>query len=176
MALECVKGVSEDRVSMDYQCGMWVRNPKQSAWGVGEVVGIEDDKVKVLFSEVGEKNLVTRLVTLEEVPAPADAARARPRLRASRDVDMVELERLCDSFHKQFKDRRSNTDDGGMALKVLEDMRISGDLTRMAARRLFHWCHTGESYTEGVDLAQQICRVIYGRVPTPAELEAAGLL
>ena len=153
-----------------------VRNPKQSAWGVGEVVGIEEDKVKVLFSEVGEKNLVTRIAMLEEAPAPTDVAGARPQLRASRDVDMVELEHLCETFHEQFKDRRSNTDDGRMALRVLEDMRKYSDLTRATAHRLFSWCQTGASYTQGVDLAQHICCRIYGRVPTRAELEAAGLL
>jgi len=161
---------------MEYRLGMWVRNPKQPAWGIGEVVRIDEDKVKVLFSEVGEKNLVVRMVTLEEVPVPADVAGVRPQLRASRDVDMVELEHLCDSFHEQFKDRRSNTDDGRMALRVLDDMRKYGDLTRATARQLFSWCQTGASYTQGVDLARHICCLIYGRVPTRAELEATGLL
>jgi hypothetical protein len=151
---------------------MWVRNTKQPAWGVGEIVGLEDGKVKVMFSDAGEKTLATSLAILEEVAAPVGSS--RPRLQARRDVDLLELERLCLSFHEQFRDRRANTDDGGMALDVLDDMKRRGDLTKAAARRLFRWCHSGESYAEGVDPAQQICRLIYGRVPTPAEVEAAG--
>jgi len=61
-----------------------------------------------------------------------------------------------------------------MALNVLEDIKAFGDLTKETARQLFRWTQTGASYTEGVDLAQQICRLIYGRVPTRAEIEAAG--
>jgi Protein of unknown function (DUF3553) len=159
---------------MEYRCGMWVRNPKQADWGIGEVIGIDGDKVMVLFKEAGEKKVLTRIIELEEVPTPTHIADARPQLYASLDVDMLELERLCHAFHDQFKDRRSNTDDGMMALQVLDDMRKYGGLSRTIARKLFSWCHTGASYAEGVDLAQQICRLIYRRVPTRAEIDAAG--
>jgi hypothetical protein len=54
---------------MEYRRGMWVRIPRQPAWGEGEVVGVEHDKVRILFSEVGEKRLVTWMVEAEEVPA-----------------------------------------------------------------------------------------------------------
>jgi hypothetical protein len=159
---------------MEYRCGMWVRNPKQAAWGVGEVIGIDGDKLRILFKEGGEKKIVTRIVALEEVPSPTNITDARPQLYASVDVDMFELERLCDAFHAQFMDRRANKDDGRMALRVLNDVRMYGNLTKATARQLFSWCHTGSSYTEGVDLAQQICRLIYGRVPTRSELDALG--
>jgi Protein of unknown function (DUF3553) len=159
---------------MEYRRGMWVRNPKQAAWGLGEIIALDGDKVTVLFNEVGEKKVVTRIVSLEEVPAPAHVAGARPQLSASLDVNMLELERLCHAFHDQFKDRRSNTDDGIMALQVLDDMRKYGELSKKIARKLFSWCHTGASFAEGVDLAQQICRLIYRRVPTRAEIDGAG--
>jgi hypothetical protein len=157
---------------MEYRLGMWVINRKLAEWGIGQVVGIEADKLKIVFSEAGEKSLVTRMVTLEEVPAPEN----RPEFRVRRSVDLVKLERLCTAFHEEFKDRRSNTDDGGMALRVLEDISARGDLTRASARRLFQWCHTGESYAQGVDLAQEICSLLYGRVPTRSELETAGFV
>ena len=131
---------------MEYRYGMWVQNPKQAAWGIGEVIGIDGDKVTVLFKEAGEKKVATRIVALEEVPAPTNIADVRPQLHASLDVDMLELERLCHAFHDQFKDRRSNTDDGKMALRVLDDMGKFGNLTRATARQLFSWCHTGSSY------------------------------
>jgi hypothetical protein len=63
-----------------------------------------------------------------------------------------------------------------MATKVLDEIRKHGTLSRPAMKQLFAWCHTGASYQEGVDLAQQICVLIYGRVPTQSELKAAGLL
>ena len=59
-------------------------------------------------------------------------------IRVQKDVDMVELERLCNNFHEQFRERRSNCDDGGMALKVLEDMRSDGVLSPKTEKRLFH--------------------------------------
>lgn len=161
---------------MEFRRGMWVRNPNQPAWGIGEVLDQEGDKVRILFSGVGEKSLVIRFASLEETERPANAASVRPQLRARTGVDVTELERLCCQFHEQFKDRRSNTDDGRMALKVLGDIKTRGDLSRASARQLFSWCHTGVSYTEGVELAQDICRLIYGRVPTKAEVQSAGLL
>jgi hypothetical protein len=42
---------------------------------------------------------------------------------------MNELEQLCNLFHEQFKNRRSTTDDGRMALNVLQDMRTTGELS-----------------------------------------------
>jgi hypothetical protein len=144
-------------------------------WGIGQVLRNEGDKVRVLFSEAGEKPLDLRFATLEEVEAPADVESARPQLRARTGVDIGELETLCNLFHDQFKDRRSSTDDGRMAVKVLEEMKARGDLSKETARQLFRWCQTGASYTEGIELAQQICRLIYGHLPTRAEIDAAGL-
>ncbi len=96
-------------------------------------------------------------------------------IRAKHDLDMVEIEQLCDTFHTKFKDRRRNCNDGGMALRVLEDLHSEGSLSPKTAKRLFHWCHTDLSYKAGVGLAQKICTQIYGRIPTRQELEAADL-
>jgi hypothetical protein len=138
------------------------------------VLELADDKVRVLFSDVGEKQVSTRLAALEETKAPQDKAEARPRLRAQSDLDVKTLESLCRQFHEQFKDRRSNTDDGRMATRVVDDIKTKGDLSKTTAKQL--WCHTGVSYADGIELAQSFCRLIYGRVPTKGELEVAGLL
>ncbi len=50
-------------------------------------------------------------------------------------------------------------------------MRENGDLTRDTRLQLFQWCHTGGAFQRGVDLAQEICREIYGRVPNKEEIE-----
>ena len=47
-----------------------------------------------------------------------------------------------------------------------------GDLSKKTACQLFSWTQTGASYAAGVDLAQQICRLIYEHVPTRTEIEA----
>jgi hypothetical protein len=158
------------RGNMELKPGMWVRHPRLAGWGTGKILTREGEWVRIIFSEVGEKLIDLRFVTLEELEAPANAMALRPRVR-----DMSELEQLCLQFHGQFKDRRKTTDDGSMALKVLEDIRERGNLTKSTARQLFSWCHTGASYAEGVDLAQQICGCIYGRVPSRPEIEEKGL-
>ena len=96
-------------------------------------------------------------------------------IHTKHDLNMVEIEELCKTFHSTFKDRRRNCDDGGMALRVLEDLNAEGGLSPETAKRLFHWCHTEGSFKAGVDLAQKICTEIYGRVPTRDELEAKDL-
>jgi hypothetical protein len=155
---------------MEFKSGTWVRHPNQQAWG-----GQEERKVRILFAAVGEKVIDTRFVQLEQTEVSAGQPRARHQIRALAGVNMNELERLCNLFHEQFKNRRATTDDGRMVLNVLQDMKASGDLSRKTADQLFSWTQTGASCAEGVDLAQRICRLIYGRVPTRAEIEAAGL-
>jgi len=97
--------------------------------------------------------------------------------RVLANIDMLALERCCNDFHEEFKDRRPNCDDGAWALRFLEEIKHRGYPTLGTARQLVGsgkgkngWCHTGGSYTKGVDLAQQICRLAYGRVPTKAEV------
>jgi Protein of unknown function (DUF3553) len=155
---------------MEYRPGTWVRHPTQESWGTGEVLSQDEGKVRILFPAVGEKLIDVRFVVLEEADAPVGGG-SRPQLRARRGVNITELEQLCRQFHEQFVNRRSTTDDGRMALKVLDDMERRGDLSKATARQLFSWTHTGASYTEGIDLAQRICRLIYGRIPTQAEVE-----
>jgi hypothetical protein len=153
--------------------GTWVRHPTHDAWGRGEVLSLDEEKVRILFPAVGEKVIDVRFVELQQADTPP-RGESRPQFRALNGVNMVELEQLCQQFHEQFKNRRSTTDDGRMALKVLDDMNRRGNLSKPTARQLFSWAHTGASYTEGVDLAQRICRLIYGRIPTQAEVERHG--
>jgi hypothetical protein len=158
---------------MELRAGMWVRHPTQETWGRGEVLSLDEEKVRILFPTVGEKVFDIRFVHLQQTDAPP-RGESRPQFRAVSGVNMIELEQLCQQFHEQFKNRRSTTDDGRMALRVFDGMKRRGDLSKLTARQLFSWAHTGASYTEGVDLAQRICRLIYGRVPTQAEAERHG--
>lgn len=160
---------------MQIEAGMWVRHPTQPSWGIGEVIECEENKVRVVFGAVGEKLMDSRYVALEQVEAPTRQSAAGFKLRARKGVDLAQLERLCNEFHENFKDRRSSTDDGRMAVNVLEDMKRFGHLSKETTRQLFRWTQTGASYAQGIDLAQQICRLVYGRVPTRAEVDAMGL-
>ena len=74
------------------------------------------------------------------------------------------------------KDKRPNSDDGRMGLNVLKDLNEFAYLTRRVQKQLFAWCHTeGSFYQTGVDLARQLCREVYGRVPTRDEINLLGL-
>jgi len=155
-----------------FQRGQFVRHPKCPDWGIGEVRSQEGETVHVRFQQVGKKKLDTRFVNLQRVEAEAGFRIERAGVRAQSNVDMGKLEALCLQFHEEMKDNRSNTDDGGMGLNVLHEMKDRDDLTRTTRDQLLAWCHTeGPLYQEGVDLAQNICREIYGRVPTRDEVE-----
>ncbi|MBZ5719625.1 MAG: DUF3553 domain-containing protein [Acidobacteriia bacterium] len=161
---------------MEILVGSWVRHPKRPDWGVGEVLGKDADRVQVCFSVAGEKTIDTRFVQLEETQAPLGVEIDRLGHPIRPDIDPAEVKRLCDQFHEQLKDRRSTTDDGKMALRVLDDLEKKNCLSVSTMKQLFSWCHTGASYQEGVDLAQQICTALYGRVPTKTELRRKRLL
>ena len=157
---------------MTFQRGQFVRHPKCPDWGIGEVLSQEGDTVHVLFQQVGKKKLITRFVNLQLAEAEASFRIEWAGVRAQSNVDIGKLEAICLQFHEEMKDNRSNTDDGGMGLNVLHDMKERGDLTRTTRRQLLAWCHTeGPVYQQGVGLAQNICREIYGRVPTRGEVE-----
>ena len=85
-------------------------------------------------------------------------------------LSLDKLETLCLRFHEEMKDNRPNSDDGKMALNVLRDIESMGELTQTTKQQLLAWCHTeGTLYRRGVNLAQNICQELYGRIPTREE-------
>ena len=152
--------------TVTFQRGQWVKHLKRPEWGMGEVLDQDGDTVRVVFEHEGEKKLDTRYVSLETAERPPDSHSVCDGLTVRPNVDIEKLTAACLLFHDEMKDNRANSDDGGMALQVLEDMKRKGHLTRSSARRLFAWCHTdGSVFQRGVDLARQICTLIFGRVP-----------
>jgi hypothetical protein len=158
---------------MEFQKGQFVKHRTRAEWGIGKVIGAEDSVVRVLFPQEGEKKLDVRYASLEIVEElPPEWKSEHGELHPKVSINLGELESLCSSFYNEMKDNRPNTDDGKMAQNVLRDMQARGNLTRASTRQLFAWCHTtGNPYQRGVDAARQICRAIYGRVPTPKEIE-----
>jgi hypothetical protein len=152
--------------------GQWVRNPRCPDWGIGEIIGVEQDSVRVVF-ESGERKISTRVVELEMIEPPTQRDHS---LKIVHDTPTANLKSLCIAFHELMKDNRPNSDDGRMGLNVLKDLNELGYLTRRVQKQLFAWCHTeGTVYQAGVDLARQICREVYGRVPTRDEINLLGL-
>ena len=138
-----------------FETRQWVRNPRCPDWGIGEIVSIEHDAVRVLF-ESGERKISTRVAELEIVEPPI---RQNHTLRTIVSAPTDNLKSLCIAFHELMKDNRPNSDDGRMGLNVLKDLSELGYLTRRVQTQLFSWCHTeGTVYQSGVDLARQICR------------------
>jgi hypothetical protein len=88
---------------MELKSGTFVRHPNQQAWGVGEVIGQEEDKVRILFAAVGEKVINTQFVQLEQIEVPADQSRVPHQIRVRAGVNMNELEQLCMLFHEQLR-------------------------------------------------------------------------
>ena len=127
--------------------GQWVRNPQS-----------------------GERKISTRVVELERIKPPTQWDHS---LRIVLTAPTANLKSLCRAFYELMKDIRPNSDDGRMALNVLKDINKRGNLTRRVQMQLFAWCHTeGTVYRVGVDLARQICRELYGRVPTRDEINS----
>jgi hypothetical protein len=85
---------------------------------------------------------------------------------------MRKLEPACHAFAGTMKGNRRNTNDGKMALNVLEDIKTGGKLKSKTRVQLLAWCHTnGGPYQRGVELAQAICLEVYGRIPAKEEQE-----
>ncbi len=86
-----------------------MRHPKRPDWGIGEVLGQDGEKVRVLFQKGGLKKLNTQTVNLEVVTAPANLRDTHPGFHARPDVDMRKLEVLCLRFHEDMRDNRKGT-------------------------------------------------------------------
>jgi Protein of unknown function (DUF3553) len=158
-----------EELRMPLKPGQFVRHPICPEWGIGKILGEEDEVVRVFFPLVGEKTLKLGFVELEVTEdMPAEVESGRFTVRAG--LDIKRLEALCNQFHEEMKDNRSNTNDGRMALNVLTDIKLRNMLSSDTRRQLLSWCHTdGSVFRRGVDLAQQICREVYGRIPARNE-------
>ena len=140
---------------MQYSIGQNVQHPAKREWGVGQVVDLPGDgKVHVDFPNGGLKKLLLAGLVLEIV--------ARPGGRLDLDLDHIFL--LCDQFRSEMGSNRSNTNDGGMALKIKSDLLKNGRLTAATKKTLLEWCHTGGSFVRAEAIAHQICTGLYGSV------------
>jgi hypothetical protein len=153
---------------MQLKRGQHVEHPMRPEWGIGEVLDVAENKVTVNFQHAGPKKLDLRVVALRSVwsvePVPFK-------------IDVARLEVLCNRFHADQEHNRRGVNDGNVAMEVLADVKRRGSPTADHRQRLLNWCYTeGNPFQSGVELAREICSVIYGRVlPDPdAATEASG--
>lgn len=106
---------------MSVSKGQWVRHPKHPDWGVGQVMQEEGDCVRVLF-RVGEQKVNQEYVQLERVEPPTGGQQTSFPLPVQSVLRMETIRTLCQEFYGEMTGNRSKTDDGGMALKVIEDL------------------------------------------------------
>ena len=85
------------------------------------------------------------------------------------EIDFETLKSWCLRFAEELKYNRKSTNDGKMAIQVLEDVKRRGQPTEKTKNRLLVWCYTeGNQYQGGVELARAICIATYGRLlPDP---------
>lgn len=144
---------------MPIEVGHAVMSPRKQEWGVGRVVDINEDKIRVHVGSFGLRILNTRYVQLEEVAVeqmPANAAL---------QIDVESLADLCHQFIREMEGNRKTFDDAGVARKILEEIENHGALTRTTGKRLAAWCNTeGPVFQAGVNLAREISLTLYGRV------------
>src|SRR5262245_20313563 len=111
--------------------GQIVQHPNRPEWGPGTVLEMNgQDKVRVQFQDGTIRLLNTGYVTLELVDGPS----SRPStgydfLEPLTNVDMSRVRTACESFISRMENRRSNTDDAGVARLVLREMETRGRLT-----------------------------------------------
>ena len=91
-------------------------------------------------------------------------------LLPSPTLDIGRVRALCDQFISQMENRRSNRDDAGVARLVILELEAYGRLTKDTYKRLARWCHSGSSYTEGIDPARRISEAIYGRIVSESDI------
>lgn len=157
-----------------FEKGQIVRNPKQPQLGVGRIVEIRGTKVKVRFKDNVVRTLDLAFVNLElveEVPAASHFNPNFDYLAPLTNVDMTKLRSACELFISVMEDNRKKYDDAGIARLILHEMETRRRLTLTTIRRLVQWCHTdGSVFQRGVDIAQDISRIVFGRVISKDEV------
>jgi hypothetical protein len=147
-----------------FKRGQIVRNQKLGLGKVVELSGTE--KVRVQFEEDAPPRLlgVAYLEIVESESVAQSFTFEFDFLRALPTTDLGKVKSLCELFISRMENRRSNCDDAGVAKSILKELETNSRLTRATYKKLASWCHTGASFQEGVDLAQDISLAIYGRV------------
>jgi hypothetical protein len=138
----------------------FVTHPAKPDWGVGEILSTQGNVATILFEHAGRKVINLSYVKLEEADGQA-AHKLGGQISQLAHLDINAIRRLCDQWYANGGD--------STPLHIISDLRKNGYLTNGTARNLLRWAHQAEP-SQIRDLAQQITKLIYGRVINWEEL------
>jgi hypothetical protein len=138
----------------------FVTHPAKPEWGVGEILSTEGNVATILFEHAGRKTINLSFVKLQ--PAEGQAAHTLGgELTQVTNLDIHAIRKLCEQFYGDFGD--------AVAMRVISDLRKFGYLTNGTARGLLRIAHL-DNNRRATELAQQVVKLIYGRVVRMEEL------
>ncbi|MGZ4814455.1 MAG: DUF3553 domain-containing protein [Terriglobales bacterium] len=137
-----------------------VTHPAKPDWGVGEILSTEGNVATILFEHAGRKTINLSYVKLQ--PAEGQAThKLVGEIAQVANFDIHAIRKLCEQLYAEFSD--------SVAMHVISDLRKFGYLTNGTARNLLRLAHQSENQ-HAQDLAQQITKLIYGRLIRQEEL------
>ncbi len=138
----------------------FVTHPAKPEWGVGEILSTSGTVATILFEHAGRKNINLAFVKLQEAEGQA-AHKLGGDIAQVSNVDIHAIRRLCDQWYANGGD--------SSPLHIVSDLRKHGYLTNGTARNLLRRAHQADP-SQNRDLAQQITKLIYGRLINLQEL------
>ena len=140
--------------------GQRVTHPAKPDWGVGEILHTEGNVATILFEHAGRKTINLSYVKLQ--PAEGQAShKLGGEITQVANLDIHAIRKLCEQFYADVGD--------SVAMHVISDLRKFGYLTNGTARNLLRLAHQSEN-RRAQDIAQQITKLIYGRLVREEEL------
>jgi len=138
----------------------FVTHPAKPEWGVGEILHTEGNVATILFERAGRKTINLAYVKLQ--PAEGQAAhKLGGEIAQVANLDIHAIRKLCEQFYAEFGD--------SVAMHVISDLRKFNYLTNGTARNLLRLAHQLDN-KRAQELAQQLVKMIYGRVVRVEEL------
>lgn len=138
----------------------FVTHPAKPDWGVGEILSTDGNVATILFEHAGRKTINMSYVKLQ--PADGQAAhKLGGEIPQVATLDIHAIRKLCEQFYAEFGD--------SVAMHVISDLRKFNYLTNGTARSLLRAAHDSDN-KRAQELAQQITKLIYGRVVRLEEL------
>jgi len=137
-----------------------VTHPAKPDWGVGEILHTEGNVATILFEHAGRKTINLSFVKLQEAEGQA-THKLGGEIPQVATLDIHAIRKLCEQFYAEFGD--------STAMHVISDLRKYNYLTNGTARNLLRLANQTEN-KRTQELAQQITKLIYGRLVNPQEL------
>ena len=138
----------------------YITHPAKPDWGVGEILSTDGNIATILFEHAGRKTINLSYVKLH--PAEGQAAhKLGGEIPQVATLDIHAIRKLCEQFYGEFGD--------AVAMHVISDLRKFQYLTNGTARNLLRVAHQSDN-RRAQELAQQITKLIYGRVIGMEEL------